>query len=149
MTDYANLDDAMSSNDTLGHFLQEQFTSLRKEVKGDINSVKDDLKEDIDLMRGDMKDVKADVREMSESIDDINTQLGGHNGIRERLTALEVQMGQALTNSSLSSYPPPSSAPVKRKKSIKDHAPALGAGAGATGLLYMLVELANNLLNTK
>jgi len=93
-----------------------------------------------------IKDLKSD---MQKGFDKVEERLTGNDGVLERLTTLEVQMTQVAKNSSLSSYPPPSSAPVKRKKSIKDHAPALGAGAGATGLLYMLVELANNLLNTK
>jgi hypothetical protein len=128
-------DNDMSSQGNLGRFIQDQFQALREDVRDDINLIRDDVRE-----------VKGNVEKLSDGIDDINTQLGGREGIRERLTALEVQMGQALTNSSLSTYPPP---PVKRKKSIKDHAPALGAGAGATGLLYMLVELANTFLKTK
>jgi hypothetical protein len=149
MTDYANLPEDDMSNDSLGRFIQEQFSSFRKEMRSEISSVKEDVKEDVGLMRDDLKDVKTDVRNMSESLDDINTQLGGHDGIRERLTALEVQMGQALTNKSLSTYPPPSSAPVKRRNSIKDHAPALGAGAGSAGLLYAVIELAQAFLKTK
>jgi len=93
-----------------------------------------------------IKDLKSD---MQKGFDKVEERLTGNDGVLERLTTLEVQMNQVATNSSLSSYPPPSSVPVKRKKSIKDHAPALGAGAGSAGLLYAVIELAQAFLKTK
>lgn len=81
---------------------------------------------------------------LSEKIDDVNTQLGGHDGIRERLTALEVRVEALADNTPASSYPPPNK--NKKKSSIKDHATTVGVGAGGAGVVVALSEIIPEIL---
>ena len=130
----ANLDYDMS-NDAF-RFIADQISSLKEDVKDIRSDFKDELRE-----------MRTDMRNMSENLDDITAQLGGHGGIRERLTALESRTKKAL-DAGYSSSPPPDSKPAK--KTVKEHGVALGAGAaGGAGLLYAIVELANQFLKTK
>lgn len=120
-----------NNNGNLGRFIQDQIGSLR-----------DDLRDAVSDLRDDNKEFKVDLRSIRDDVDEIKTELGGQAGVRERLTALEVQMSQALGK--------PSIVPKKPSKITKEHtAMVVGGGAGLTGIIYMAIELINNLVIKK
>lgn len=122
----AILDDSdMSSQETISRLILDQIKSLREDLREALRDVNDDI-----------KSIKTDVNEIKDEIAD-------NGGIRDRLTKLETKTQRAIDNG-ISIYPA-----QPKKKPLKDHAPALGAGMGVTGLLYGLVELANAYLKTK
>lgn len=125
----ANIDDSdMSSQETISRLILDQLKSFREDV------------------REALRDVNEDIKSIREDVGDIKDEIGSRDGIRSRLTTLELRTQQAIECSTTLSYPPP----VKKKpKTIKDHAPALGAGAGLTTLLYGVVEIVNAYLKTK
>lgn len=87
-------------------------------------------------LKDDFKDLREDVKDTKEVIDRVKEDLGGRDGIRERLTALEVQVKQVIDQcpNSGSTYPPP------RKKSIKDHAPAAGFATAAVVIAEVIAQ---------
>jgi len=98
-------------------------------------------------MKEGFREVNEDIRNIREDVGEIKDEIASRDGIRSRLTALELKTQQAIesvTSGPASSYPVSS-----KKKGIKEHAPAVGAGMGVTGLLYGLIEVANAYLKTK
>lgn len=124
----ATLDDSDMSQETISRLILDQLKSLRED------------------MREALKDVNDDIKGIKEDIGEIKDEIADRGGIRDRLTKLEIKTQEAIDLTS--AYPPPPES-VKKKKPLKEHAPALGAGMGVTGLLYGLVELANAYLKTK
>lgn len=123
----ATLDDSAMSQETISRLILDQLKSIREDFREALKDVNDDI-----------KGIKGDIGEIKDEIAD-------RGGIRDRLTQLEVKTQEAIDCSI--TYPPP--APKKKKTAIKDHAPALGAGMGITGILYGIIELANAYLKTK
>jgi hypothetical protein len=134
------------ANDGLIRLIQEQFAALRKEVIDDIRDLKSDLKEDV-------KDLKDDVKNVRDDVESIKKDLGGQGGIRERVTAIEVKVQKAVTNtttSPFSVYPPaPSESPKPRSKVIKETGMALGAGGIGAGTIVAIVEIIQTFLKSK
>lgn len=132
-------EDEMASDETLLQLIKEQLNSFKDQLK----DFKDDVRSDISELKEDISDVKSDV-------ESIKKDLGGQGGIRERVTAIEVKVQKAVTNtSSHSVYPPPPSEPKPRSKSIKEHGMALGASAGGAGAVVAIIELIQTFLKTK
>ncbi len=78
-----------------------------------------------------------------DKVDEITQQLGGPDGVRERLTALEIRFEHAVENTPATSYPPPGK--IKKKSAVKEHGAAVGIGAGAgvsaIGVIYAAIQL--------
>lgn len=83
---------------------------------------------------------------VTDKVDEIATQIGGPDGVRERLTTLEVRFEQVIVeHTPAHSYP----SPVKIKKSVmKEHGTAVGAGAGVaiTSVVYAVVQLISSIV---
>lgn len=83
-----------------------------------------------------IQDLRADVRNVDNRIREMASEVGGKDGIRERLMALEVKMEQWSDRE----VTPISITPAKR--SAKDHIPA----AGVAGAIVALAEIASALI---
>lgn len=101
--------------------VEEKLSNKIDKCNDKIERIEDRLAEKIDYVE--------------EKIDRVQSDIGGEDGLRERVTALE----GTVRDSSLPS----------KKASIKDHATVAVAGAGGTGVLLAIVEVVQSLLNHK
>jgi hypothetical protein len=131
-----------SSDDTLFQLIKEQLSSFKEQLR--------DFKTDV---RNDLEDLKGDVNAVKTDVESIKRDLGGQGGIRERVTAIEVKVQRAVTNttaSPFSVYPPaPVETPEPRSKALKQTGMALGVGGIGAGTIVALIEIAQTLLKTK
>ncbi len=84
---------------------------------------------------------------VSDKVDQISHQLGGPDGVRERLTALEIRFEHAIENTPATSYPPPGK--IKKKSAVKEHAPVVAGTAGAMTLVYTVAQIISAVLQQK
>jgi hypothetical protein len=149
--DYANLPtsapgigggEMASSDDTLFQLIKEQLSSFKEQLK--------DFKND---MRTDLEDLKGDIHEVKSDVESIKRDLGGQGGIRERVTAIEVKVQKAVSNttaSPFSVYPPaPQEEPKPRSKSIKERGGEMAVTAGGAGAVVAIIELIQSFIQNK
>jgi threonine dehydrogenase-like Zn-dependent dehydrogenase len=112
----------------------------------------------VEGVREDVSDVKDDVRELRGEIKEVRLDVGGKDGLRERVATLEVtseNLAKAFDNlvETVSELATRETTPVSivtsKKASTKEQA-ALVGGAGSVGavILYIL-QLAGEYLKTK
>lgn len=132
----------MASDDTLLQLIKEQLGSFREQLKDFKNDVKTDL-----------QDLKEDFRDIKEDVESIKKDLGGHGGIRERVTAIEIKVQKAVSNttaSPFSVYPPaPTEEPKPRQKTIKERGGEMAVTAGGAGAVVAIIELIQSFIQSK
>ncbi len=141
----------MASDDLLFQLIKDQLSAFKQQL----DSLKSDVKDELDSFkedsRDDMRDLKEDIKSVREDVESIKDDLGGQGGIRERVTAIEVKVQRAVTNTAaISSYPPgPGSSPKPRSKALKDTGMALGVGGIGAGTIVAIVEIIQTFLKSK
>jgi hypothetical protein len=86
-----------------------------------------------------------DVNEnLSEKIGDIKDELGGKEGIRERLTALEVTVASFADRETT-----PVSIVTTKKSSTKEQAAMVGGAGGIGAIILYILQLAGEYMKTK
>lgn len=101
----------------------------------------------VEGVRDDLQDVKDDLRDVRSEVREVRTDVGGKEGLRERLTAMEVTVNNLVeTVADLAGKETtPVSIVTSRKSTIKDH----GVTVGISGVVMALVEVASQYLKTK
>ena len=84
-------------------------------------------------------ELRDDIREVRDTADDIRTELGGKDGIRERLTALECRVEELTEREDT----PPISipVPVKYTPSTTDHLKAASIPTAFLALVEIIPEV--------
>ncbi len=118
--------------------------NIANEILRQINAVGDKI-EDVENRLNDKIDRIED--RVFDKVDEITQQLGGPDGVRERLTALEIRFEHAIENTPATSYPPLGK--IKKKSAIKEHGAAVGAGAGVMTLVYTIIEIVSAVIQHK
>ncbi len=129
-----------------GNWIQQpDYDNLFGETMANQGNIANEILRQIGSLGDKIDDVET---RCLDKVDEVINQLGGPDGVRERLTALEIRMEQVVDNTPASSYPPP--AKYRQKKSaIREHGPAAGAGVAITTVVYAIIELVSMIIKNK
>lgn len=101
----------------------------------------------VEGVRDDLQDVKDDLREVRGDVKEARAEVGGKDGLRERLTAVEITVSNLVET--VADLAGKESTPVsivhQKKTTIKDH----GMTAGVAGIVVAIIEVASKYMQTK